>query len=189
MTFREKAEVMDGGQLDRALVRISHEIIERNKGATDLAFVGIRTRGVTLAHRLAKKIQSLEGTSVPVGALDITLYRDDLGLLDEQPVVKETDVPFPLDRKAVVLVDDVLYTGRTIRAAMDAIIDLGRPRLIQLAVLIDRGHRELPIRADYVGKNIPTSRQEAVAVLLHEHDGQDRVVIQQPVDLEGKRDA
>src|SRR3972149_2264085 len=126
MTFREKAEVMDVAQLDRALVRISHEIIERNKGTTDLAFVGIRTRGVTLAQRLAKKIQALEGTSVPVGALDITLYRDDLGLLDEQPVVKETAVSFPVDRKAVVLVDEVLFTGRTFRAATDARLKLGR---------------------------------------------------------------
>ena len=169
---------MDATQIDRALVRISHEIIERNKGANDLAFVGIRTRGVTLAHRLAKKIQSLEGTSVPVGVLDITLYRDDLGLLDEQPIVKETDVPFPVDRKAVVLVDDVLYTGRTIRAAMDALIDFGRPQSVQLAVLADRGHRELPIKADYVGKNIPTSQNETVEVRLTEdRHAQDELVV------------
>src|SRR5262244_2529791 len=176
---REKAQVLDETALDRALTRIAHEILERNGGAKDLAFVGLRTRGVSLAHRLAAKIAQIDGTTLPVGTLDITLYRDDLGMRGT-PVIRGTDIPFSIKSKTVVLVDDVLYTGRTIRAALDAIIDLGRPRMIQLAVLVDRGHRELPIRADYVGKNLPTARREAVQVLLHEHDGQDRVVIQEP---------
>jgi pyrimidine operon attenuation protein / uracil phosphoribosyltransferase len=177
--LREKAQVLDAAALDRALTRIAHEIIERNGGAKDLTFVGLRTRGVTLAHRLAAKIASIDGASVPVGTLDITLYRDDLDLRGA-PVVRGTDIPFTIKGKTVVLVDDVLFTGRTIRAALDALIDLGRPRMIQLAILIDRGHRELPIRPDYIGKNLPTSRREAVAVRLTEHDGEDRVVIEEP---------
>ena len=180
MTLREKAEVMDGSTMDRTLTRISHEILERNQGGKDLALVGIRTRGVVLARRIAEKLRAIEGIVIPVGVLDITLYRDDLGMLDEQPLLKGTDIPFPVTGKFVVLVDDVLFTGRTTRAALDAIMDLGRPRLIQLAVLVDRGHRELPLRADYVGKNLPTSRREVVQVLLQEEDGQDRVVIQEP---------
>ena len=171
---------MDEQGIDRALSRIAHEILEKTQGTTELALVGIRTRGVSLAHRLAEKIGAFEAVAPPVGALDITLYRDDLGLLAEQPVVKATEIPFSIKGKTVVLIDDVLFTGRTIRAALDALIDLGRPRMIQLAVLVDRGHRELPIRPDYVGKNLPTSRREAVAVLLKEHDGEDRVVIQEP---------
>ena len=174
-----KAQVLDAAALDRALTRIAHEIIEKNGGAKDLAFVGLRTRGVTLARRLAAKVAAIDGTSVAVGTLDITLYRDDLDLRGA-PVVRGTDVPFPIKDKTVVLVDDVLFTGRTIRAALDALIDLGRPRMIQLAILVDRGHRELPIRPDYVGKNLPTSRREAVAVRLTEHDGEDRVVIEEP---------
>lgn len=177
--FREKAQVLDEAALDRALTRIAHEILEKNGGAKDLAFVGLRTRGVSLAHRLAAKIAQIDGTSLPVGTLDITLYRDDLGLKAETPVLRGTDIPFSVAGKTIVLVDDVLYTGRTIRAALDAIIDLGRPRMIQLAVLVDRGHRELPIRPDYVGKNLPTARREIVQVMLREHDGQDRVVIQE----------
>jgi pyrimidine operon attenuation protein/uracil phosphoribosyltransferase len=177
--LREKAQVLDAAALDRALTRIAHEIIEKNGGAKDLTFVGLRTRGVTLAHRLAAKIASIDGASVPVGTLDITLYRDDLDLRGA-PVVRGTDIPFTIKGKTVVLVDDVLFTGRTIRAALDALIDLGRPRMIQLAILIDRGHRELPIRPDYIGKNLPTSRREAVAVRLTEHDGEDRVVIEEP---------
>src|SRR5437016_7764879 len=177
--FREKAQVLDDAALDRALTRITHEILERNGGAKDLAFVGLRTRGVTLAHRLAAKIAAIDGAHLPVGTLDITLYRDDLDMRGA-PVVRGTDIPFSIKNKAVVLVDDVLFTGRTIRAALDALIDLGRPRSIQLATLIDRGHRELPIRPDYVGKNLPTSRRESVAVRLKEHDGEDRVVIEEP---------
>jgi pyrimidine operon attenuation protein / uracil phosphoribosyltransferase len=176
---REKAEVLDGAALDRALTRIAHEILERNGGSADLAFVGIRTRGVTLAHRLVGKIGRIDGTTPPVGALDITLYRDDLDMRGA-PVVRGTDIPFSIKGKVVILVDDVLFTGRTIRAALDALIDLGRPRMIQLATLIDRGHRELPIRPDYIGKNVPTSRRELVSVRLSEHDHEDRVVIEEP---------
>ena len=174
-----KAQVLDAAALDRALTRIAHEIIEKNGGAKDLDFVGLRTRGVTLARRLTAQVAAIDGTSVAVGTLDITLYRDDLDLRGA-PVVRGTDIPFPIKDKTVVLVDDVLFTGRTIRAALDALIDLGRPRMIQLAILVDRGHRELPIRPDYIGKNLPTSRREAVAVRLTEHDGEDRVVIEEP---------
>jgi len=177
--LREKAEVLDTTALDRALTRIAHEILEKTGGAKDVTFVGLRTRGVTLAQRLAAKIAAIDGASLPVGALDITLYRDDLGLRGA-PVVRATEIPFPIKDKTVVLVDDVLFTGRTIRAALDALIDLGRPKMIQLAILVDRGHRELPIRPDYIGKNLPTSRRETVAVRLTEHDGEDRVVIEEP---------
>ncbi len=177
--FREKAQVLDEAALDRALTRIAHEILEKNGGSSDLAFVGLRTRGVTLAQRLAARIAQIDGATLPVGTLDITLYRDDLGLRGA-PVIRGTDIPFSIKNKTVILVDDVLFTGRTIRAALDAIIDLGRPKAIQLAILIDRGHRELPIRPDYVGKNLPTSRRESVAVRLREHDGEDRVVIEEP---------
>ncbi len=177
--LREKAQVLDDVALDRALTRIAHEILEKNGGAKDLAFVGLRTRGVTLAQRLAAKIAAIDGTTLPVGALDITLYRDDLALRGT-PVIRSTDIPFPIKDKTVILVDDVLFTGRTIRAALDALIDLGRPKMIQLAIVVDRGHRELPIRPDYIGKNLPTSRREAVAVRLREHDGEDRVVIEEP---------
>ncbi len=177
--LREKAQVLDEAALDRALTRISHEILERNGGAKDLAFVGLRTRGVTLAQRLAVKLAAIDGTTVPVGTLDITLYRDDLDMRGA-PVIRGTDIPFSIKNKTVVLVDDVLYTGRTVRAALDALIDLGRPRMIQLAILIDRGHRELPIRPDFIGKNLPTSHRESVAVRLREHDGEDRVVIEEP---------
>jgi pyrimidine operon attenuation protein/uracil phosphoribosyltransferase len=177
--LREKAQVLDEAALDRALTRIAHEILERNGGAKDLAFVGLRTRGVTLAQRLAVKLASIDGTMVPVGTLDITLYRDDLDMRGA-PVIRGTDIPFSIKNKTVVLVDDVLYTGRTIRAALDALIDLGRPRMIQLAILVDRGHRELPIRPDFIGKNLPTTNRESVAVRLMEHDGEDRVVIEEP---------
>jgi pyrimidine operon attenuation protein/uracil phosphoribosyltransferase len=177
--LREKTQVLDEAALDRALVRIAHEILERNGGAADVTFVGLRTRGVTLAQRLAAKIAKIDGAQLPVGALDITLYRDDLDMRGA-PVVRGTDINFPIKGKTVVLVDDVLFTGRTIRAALDALIDLGRPKMIQLAILIDRGHRELPIRPDYIGKNLPTSRRESVAVRLREHDGEDRVVIEEP---------
>ena len=177
--FREKTEVLDASALDRALTRIAHEILERNNGPADVTFVGLRTRGVTLARRLAAKIAAIDGAVLPVGALDITLYRDDLDMRGA-PVVRRTDITFPIKNKTVVLVDDVLFTGRTIRAALDALIDLGRPKMIQLAILIDRGHRELPIRPAYIGKNLPTSRRESVALRMKEHDGEDRVVIEAP---------
>lgn len=178
--MREKAQILDGQGISRALTRIAHEVLERNKGTEGVVLVGLRSRGIELARRLSRKIKEIEGVEVPVGALDVTLYRDDLGKVGVQPVVRRTEIPFTVDEKKVVLVDDVLYTGRTVRAAMDSLMDLGRPRLIQLAVLVDRGHRELPVRADYVGKNVPTSQQERVQVLLEEEDGVDRVVILEP---------
>jgi len=177
---REKAQILDSLGIGRVLTRVAHEILERNKGTDGVVLVGLRSRGIELARRLSRKIQEIEGVEVPVGALDVTLYRDDLGKVGVQPVVRKTEIPFTVDEKKVVLVDDVLYTGRTVRAAMDSLMDLGRPRFIQLAVLVDRGHRELPIRADYVGKNVPTSQQEQVQVLLEEEDGVDRVVILEP---------
>ena len=170
--------VLDALGISRALSRVAHEIIERNKGLADLALVGIRTGGVHLAHRLAGKLKEIEGVVLPVGALDITLYRDDLSTKREQPRVQRTEIHFDITDKRVILVDDVLFTGRTIRAAMDELIDLGRPREIQLAVLIDRGHRELPIRAGYVGKSLPTAPEEKVKVLLSEEGQEDRVVIE-----------
>jgi pyrimidine operon attenuation protein/uracil phosphoribosyltransferase len=175
-----KAQVLDEAGLDRALTRISHEIVERNGGSEGLAFVGLRTRGVALAERLAERVKAIEGATTPVGKLDITMYRDDLGLKEDVPVVRGTDIPFPVTDQTIILVDDVLFTGRSIRAALDALFGLGRPRVIQLAILIDRGHRELPIRPDYVGKNLPTSRRENVAVRLKEYDGEDCVLIEEP---------
>jgi pyrimidine operon attenuation protein/uracil phosphoribosyltransferase len=171
---------MDGDRLSRSLTRIAHEIVERNRGIEDLALVGIRERGVPIARRIAKRLHEITGSDVPTGALDITLYRDDLmrQAVGPQPLVRSTDIPFDLDDRVILLVDDVLYTGRTIRAALDALIDFGRPKAIQLVVLVDRGHRELPIKADYVGKNVPTSRRESVQVRLEEVDGHDEVVIQ-----------
>lgn len=174
----EKSVIMDESAIRRALVRISHEIGERNKGFSDIILVGIRSRGVPLANRLAQEIKKIDNLDVPVGVLDITLYRDDLSTLSYHPIVHGTEIEFSIDGKILVLVDDVLYTGRTIRAAMDAIIDIGRPKAIQLAVLIDRGHRELPIRADFVGKNVPTSKNEIISVFMSEiDDGSDRVAI------------
>ncbi|NLX70063.1 MAG: bifunctional pyr operon transcriptional regulator/uracil phosphoribosyltransferase PyrR [Clostridiales bacterium] len=173
----QKALIMDEAAMNRAISRIAHEIIERNKGIEDVVLVGIQRRGVPLAQKLARKIQQFEGKEVPVGVLDITLYRDDLSMLAEHPIINSTHIPFSVNNKIVVMVDDVLYTGRTARAAMDALIDLGRPRAIQFAVLIDRGHRELPIRADYVGKNVPTSKSEIVHVHVTEVDGYNNVII------------
>jgi pyrimidine operon attenuation protein/uracil phosphoribosyltransferase len=172
--------VMDADRMSRALTRIAHEILERNRGLDELALVGIRTRGVPLARRLARSLKDINGDEVPTGALDITLYRDDLMRhpVGPQPVVRSTEIPFSIDNRKILLVDDVLYTGRTIRSALDALIDFGRPRAIQLVVLIDRGHRELPIKADYVGKNIPTSRKQSVQVRLLEIDGVDEVVLE-----------
>jgi len=172
-----KKIVMTPEDIRRSLARIAHEIMERNKTTEHLVLVGMHTRGVPLAKRLAANMEDLEGLTIPVGALDISLYRDDLPSLNPQPTVQRTDIPVNIDDKSVVLVDDVLYTGRSTRAAMDALIDLGRPRSIQLAVLIDRGHRELPIRADYVGKNLPSSRHEEIQVQLVETDGTDGVLI------------
>jgi pyrimidine operon attenuation protein/uracil phosphoribosyltransferase len=169
--------VVDAKGVDRALARIAHEILERNGGTENLAFVGIRSRGVDLANRLAAKTLEIEGVAVPLGIIDITLYRDDLSRSGEQLVVKATDIGFPIEDRNVVLIDDVLYTGRTVRAALDALMDFGRPRSVQLAVLIDRGHRELPIRPDFVGKNIPTSASDTVLVRLCEHDDRDEVVV------------
>jgi pyrimidine operon attenuation protein/uracil phosphoribosyltransferase len=177
MHITAKAQIMDEKAMNRALSRIAHEIIEKNKGITNVVLVGIQRRGVPLAHRLAGKIKEYEDIEVPVGILDITLYRDDLSTLSEQPVVNSTNIPFDINGKIVVMVDDVLYTGRTARAAMDALIDMGRPNAIQFAVLIDRGHRELPIRADYVGKNVPTSKSEVVNVQVAEFDQCNRVII------------
>jgi pyrimidine operon attenuation protein/uracil phosphoribosyltransferase len=176
--------LMSPADIDRALVRVAHEIVERNHGAEYLVLVGIETRGVPLAMRLAKTIQGLENISVPVGSLDISLYRDDLSTLDLKPIIHRTNVPTDITGKHVILVDDVFYTGRSIRAAMDAIMDLGRPKSIQLAVLVDRGHRELPIRADYVGKNIPTSNNEEIKVKLMEADAVDKVTILASVSRE-----
>ena len=169
--------VMDAQAIERALTRVAHEILEGNKGTEGLALVGIRSRGVHLAHRLGAKISAIEGVEIPTGIIDITLYRDDLSRSSQQPEVRETNISFAVDDKRVVLVDDVLYTGRTTRAALDALIDFGRPRNVQLMVLVDRGHRELPIRADYVGKNLPTAANESVNVRLLESDGRDEVVI------------
>ncbi len=176
--FTIKAVVMEPDEVRRAVTRIAHEIVERNRGTDDLVIVGIRTRGAPLAERIAAAIASFEGVDLPSGALDVTLYRDDVALRSPRSL-EATTVPADVDGQVVVLVDDVLYTGRTIRAAFDAVLDLGRPRAVRLAVLVDRGHRELPIRADYVGKNLPTSRAEEVAVLLSEVDGRDAVVLRQ----------
>ncbi|MBR6343515.1 MAG: bifunctional pyr operon transcriptional regulator/uracil phosphoribosyltransferase PyrR [Selenomonadaceae bacterium] len=180
--FVDKTVLLDAAGIHRALTRISHEIAEKNKGIEDVVLVGIRTRGVPIAERLAAAIGEIEGKEPPVGVLDITLYRDDLSTLSYQPIVRPTELPVDITGKIVVLVDDVLYTGRTIRAALDAVMDMGRPKAIQLAVLIDRGHRELPIRADYVGKNVPTSSKEAVSVQLKGTDeltGGEQVVLRE----------
>jgi pyrimidine operon attenuation protein/uracil phosphoribosyltransferase len=177
--------IMDADRIARTLTRIAHEIVERNKGVDALALVGIRTRGVPIARRLARTLKEITGDDVPTGALDITLYRDDLmrHAVGPQPVVRRTEITFSIDDRKIILVDDVLYTGRTIRAALDALIDFGRPKAIQLICLIDRGHRELPIKADYVGKNLPTSLAESVHVKLQEIDGADEVVLQQEAQI------
>jgi pyrimidine operon attenuation protein/uracil phosphoribosyltransferase len=177
--MKVKKVVMDADGIDRSLTRVAYELLEKNKGVEDTVLVGIQTGGVFLAERLKQKINRIEGADVPTGLLDITLYRDDLRFSNKKPMLGKTDIPFSLDDRKVVLIDDVLFTGRTIRAAMDALIDFGRPKLIQLAVLIDRGHRELPIRADFVGKNLPSSLWEAVTVHLKEKSGKDEVVIEE----------
>src|SRR5690606_13755799 len=178
--MNKKTEILDEQAVNRALTRIAHEILEKNKGGDDLVIVGIKTRGVPLAKRIQEKIRNIEGITLPIGDLDITLYRDDLAKAVEsnEPEIRDTDIPVDINNKKVILIDDVLYTGRTVRAAMDSVMDLGRPSQIQLAVLVDRGHRELPIRADYVGKNIPTSDKEIIVVQLNEVDhGTDLVSI------------
>ena len=179
--FREKAVLMDSDAIRRALMRIAHEIVEKNKGTDNLVLVGLRTRGVPIAARIAEEIARIEQRELPRGVLDITLYRDDLNELSYQPIEHPTEMPVDISGKTIVLVDDVLYTGRTIRAAMNALLDIGRPRMIQLAVLIDRGHRELPIRADYVGKNVPTAALEDVSVLLHDVDAEEKVIIRERI--------
>ncbi|PKL51816.1 MAG: bifunctional pyr operon transcriptional regulator/uracil phosphoribosyltransferase PyrR [Nitrospira bacterium HGW-Nitrospira-1] len=171
-------ELLDKTDIDRAITRMAHEIIEKNKGTASLCFVGIQRGGVHIARRLSNMLETIEGKRIPVGALDIALYRDDINVRKEQPMVRRTEINYDIDNKKVVLVDDVLFTGRSIRAAMDAIMDMGRPSAIQLAVLVDRGHRELPIKADFVGKNIPTSINETVTVLLEEEGGEDRVALE-----------
>ena len=173
----KKTSIMDADGIRRALIRIANEITEKNRGVENVALVGIRTRGVPLAARIAEEIRKIENVEVPVGSLDITLYRDDLTTMGYNPVIHGTEIDFDVTGKHIVLVDDVLYTGRTIRAALDAIIDMGRPNSIQLAVLIDRGHRELPIRADYAGKNVPTSRRETIEVALQEEGKEDEVIL------------
>ncbi len=172
-----KARLMDATAMERALTRISHEILEKNRGAENVCLIGIQRRGVALAKRLARTIETIEGVMPSQGELDITFYRDDLSMLAEHPMVKGTSIPFAINGKHIVLVDDVLYTGRTVRAGIEALFDMGRPASIQLAILIDRGHRELPIRADYIGKNIPTSRSELIHVQVSEFDGVDQVVL------------
>ncbi len=176
---KKRKVIQSKEEIDKSLKRIAHEILEKNEAGTHLVLIGIMRRGVTLAKRLSEKIEEIGGVKVPIGALDINLYRDDLSEIAAQPVLRKTEIPFSIKDKKVILVDDVLYTGRTIRAALDAIIDLGRPCFIQLAVLLDRGHRELPIRADYVGKNVPTSQRELIDVKLVEDDGVDEVIIQE----------
>ncbi|HOD17774.1 MAG TPA: bifunctional pyr operon transcriptional regulator/uracil phosphoribosyltransferase PyrR [Candidatus Cloacimonadota bacterium] len=172
-----KSVIMDKAQMERTLHRMAHEIIEQNKGLEKIRLVGIRSRGVPLAERLARYLNEIDNTEIPVGIIDITLYRDDLSTISHQPVIKGSSIDFEMDDAIVILVDDVLYTGRTVRAAIDALLDFGRPKQIQLAVLIDRGHRELPIKADYVGKNVPTSNEEIIKVSLEETDGEDSVKI------------
>lgn len=175
----QKAKIMDEKAIGRAITRISHEIIERNKGIENIVLIGIKTRGVPVASRIADKIENIEGQRVEIGEMDITLYRDDLSKKQIDPVVNSTKIDFDITDKTVVLVDDVLYTGRTVRSALNALMDVGRPKAIQLAVLVDRGHRELPIRADYVGKNVPTSKTEIISVKLNECDAEDSVSIEE----------
>lgn len=174
----KRKNIMDEADINRACVRLAHELIERNKGTEDIVFVGIQRRGVPLARKVAELVEQYEGVKLPVGMLDITFYRDDLSLLAEHPVINGTDLPFVLDGKKVVLVDDVIYTGRTVRAAIEALMDAGRAKCIQLMVMVDRGHRELPIRADFIGKNLPTSSNEIVHVCVPEFDGESGVFIE-----------
>ena len=189
MNFRVKARLVDADGVRRTLTRLAHEIIERNRGLENLALVGMRTRGVYIAERLKQLIQQIEGGDVPLGILDVTLYRDDFRLKFKQPQVQVTHIDFDVDEKNIILVDDVLYTGRTARAALDALMDLGRPARIQLAVLVDRGHRELPVKPDFVGKNVPTSIGEEVRVRMQEHDGEDAILLVEGVSEEDSHGA
>lgn len=182
MNFKEKAVIMNPGEMTRAVKRMAHEVIEANKGVNNLVLLGVQRRGVPLAKRLGEAIKQIEGQDVPSGALDITFYRDDLSKLGPSPQVSSTEMPFDVNEKIVILVDDVLYTGRTVRAALDVIMDWGRPRAIRLAVLVDRGHRELPIRPDFVGKNVPTSQKEIIKVKLTEYDDAEEVVVGEVVE-------
>lgn len=182
MEIKDKRRILDKDGIERALTRIAHEILEKNEGVNDLVIIGIRSGGVVLGRRLCEKIYEIEGVKINMGIIDITLYRDDLNRTADQPTVRATNIPFSIDDKKVILIDDVLYTGRTIRAAMDAIMDFGRPKIIQLAVLIDRGHRELPVRADYIGKNLPTSRNESVK-LVFDGDNISEVIIQEKYEV------
>ena len=184
MQIREKSQLLDSADMNRALARIAHEVIERNHGTDDVVLIGIQRRGVSLARDVQRAITRIEGTDVPLGTLDITFYRDDLSTLGPAPSVGSTELPFDINDKTIVLVDDVLYTGRTVRAAMNELMDYGRARAIQLAVLIDRGHRELPIRADYVGKNVPTSRREVIKVMVEDFDETRKVVLGELLDDE-----
>lgn len=186
MNLRRKALIMNQDEMRRAIVRISHEIVEANNGVDGVVLVGIRKRGVPLAERIRREIAAIEGVEVPLGVLDITLYRDDVHKVAPQPLVESTDIPVSVENTVVVLVDDVLFAGRTVRAALDAVMDFGRPRVIRLAVLVDRGHRELPIRADFVGKNVPTSAREIVKVYLRETDGKDQVTIEEVAEESGE---
>jgi len=188
MTEPKSTSVMDADKVDRSLTRIAHEIVERHRDVGQVVLVGVRTRGVPLAQRLQRKIGTIEGKELPLGILDINLYRDDITSVGPSAILKETIIHFPIDERRVILVDDVLFTGRTVRAALDGLMDFGRPRSIELAVLIDRGHRELPIRADYVGKNVPTGLDEMVQVLLQEEDGRDEVlIVKKPEKKAGRR--
>jgi len=188
MAEPKTTSVMDADKVDRSLTRIAHEIVERHRDVGQLVLVGVRTRGVPLAQRLQRKIGTIEGKDLPLGILDINLYRDDITSVGPSAILKETIIHFPIDERRVILVDDVLFTGRTVRVALDGLMDFGRPTSIELAVLIDRGHRELPIRADYVGKNVPTGLDEMVQVLLQEEDGRDEVlIVKKPEKKEGRR--
>jgi pyrimidine operon attenuation protein / uracil phosphoribosyltransferase len=190
MTEAKGVTVMDAEKIDRSLTRVAHEIVERHRDVGRVVLVGIRTRGVPLARRLQEKVRSIEAKDLPLGILDINLYRDDITSVGPSAILKETIIHFPIDDRQVILVDDVLFTGRTVRAALDGLMDFGRPRSIELAVLVDRGHRELPIRADYVGKNVPTSLEEMVQVLLREEDGRDEVLLlKRPEKKEGRKSA
>lgn len=184
--MNKKAKIMDSRAMDRALARIAHEIIEKNKGVENVCLIGIQRRGVPLAEKIAKNIELFEGEKVEVGVLDITFYRDDLSLLAEHPVLNDTKIPFDVNEKTIVLVDDVIYTGRTVRSAIDAVMDLGRPARIELAVMVDRGHRELPIRPDFIGKNLPTSQSEVVAVCVDVFDEVNEIVIYDRDEKEAK---